>query len=61
MSMQLHTRKKWGGYVGSVVCIIRGRRIWSESSGTVRPTRESARKDAEWLREQHQKAQENAL
>lgn len=52
--MQLHTRKKWGGYVGSVVCVLRGRRIWSESSGIVRLTREDAKADAAWLCEQHE-------
>lgn len=61
MSMQIHTRRKWGGYVGLVVCVIRGRRIWSESSGIVRPTREDARKDGEWLREQQDKAGREAL
>jgi len=53
--MQVHVRKhkSWPGYVGSVVCVLRGRRIWSESSGVVRLTREDARKDAESLREWH--------
>ena len=62
MGLQLHTRKnKWGGYVGSVVCVIRGRRIWSEQCGVVRPTRELARDDAKWLRDQHEAAQANAF
>ena len=56
MAMQLHTRRKWGGYVGSVVCVIRGQRLWSESSGIVRVTREDARSDAAWLRKQHELA-----
>ena len=59
--MQIHTRRKWGGYVGSVVCVMHGRRIWSESSGIARLTREDARKDGEWLRDQQQQAQRKAL
>ena len=59
--MQIHTRRKWGGYVGSVVCVLRGRRIWSESSGIARLTREDARKDGEWLRDQQQRAQRKVL
>lgn len=59
--MQLHTRSKWGGYVGLVICVLRGRRIWSESTGVVRPTRKVAREDARWLREQHERANRTAL
>lgn len=59
--MQIRISKKWGGFVGSVVCVLRGRRIWSESSGIVRTTREDARQDAEWLREQHEQAQRGAI
>ena len=61
MSIQIHTRKKWGGYVGSAVCVLRGKRIWSDSSGIVRPTIADARKDAEWLRDQHNAAAKAAL
>ena len=56
MAIQLHVRKKSGGFVGSIACVIRGRRIWSESSGIVRVTREDARSDAAWLKTQQDNA-----
>ena len=59
--LQLHTRKNGSGYVGSVVYVLRGRRLWSESCGITRITREDARKDAEWLRTQQEIAGKNSL
>jgi hypothetical protein len=57
MAIQLRTRKTGPGFVGFVVCIINKQRLWSETTGIVRVTREDARKDAAWLRDQQLKAQ----
>ena len=61
MSIMIRTRKSGPGYVGSIACVIRGRRLWSESAGIVRTTREDAKRDAQWLREQQERAGARAL
>lgn len=61
MAMRLVVRKKGPGFVGSVVCVLRGRRLWSESSGIVRVNKDDAKSDAKWLRDQHEIAGRNSL
>ena len=56
MAIQLRVRKQGAGFTGSIVCVIRGNRIWSESSGIVRTNREDAKSDAAWLKAQQESA-----
>lgn len=61
MAVKVLTERKRGGYAGRIVCVMRGRRLWSEASGIVRATREDARRDAEGLRDQQDAAGRAAL
>jgi hypothetical protein len=61
MAIQTRVRKQGPGFVGYVVCVLRGRRIWSESANICRVTREDAAKDAQWLKQQQVDAQQKSL
>ena len=56
MAIYLRTGETRLGFRGIIVCVLRGQRLWSESHGLIRATREAALEDARWLCEQHEKS-----